>query len=53
LNLFWETSRLNETMTEQKDLSNNPFAALLTGDVPVSYQNTKEDQEVPTSQIPQ
>jgi hypothetical protein len=29
-------------MTEQKDLSNNPFAALLTGDVPVSYQNTKE-----------
>ena len=37
-------------MTEQKDLSNNPFAALLTGDVPVSYQNTKEDQEVPTSQ---
>ena len=33
-------------MTEQKDLSNNPFAALLTGgDIPISYQSTKEDQE--------
>lgn len=38
-------------MTEQKDLSNNPFAALLTGgDVPYSFQSSKEEQETPESQ---
>ncbi|XP_076074488.1 ubiquitin conjugation factor E4 A-like isoform X2 [Mytilus galloprovincialis] len=41
----------DEKMTEQKDLSNNPFAALLTGgDVPYSFQSSKEEQETPESQ---
>lgn len=31
-------------MTDQKDLSNNPFAALLTGG-DVSFQSTKDEQE--------